>query len=445
MRKIYFSITLAIFSVISLAQEFELELFAQGFSSPVGIAHADDDRLFVVQQGGQIRILNGDGTINSTPFLNLTSIISSGGERGLLGLAFHPDYTTNGRFFVNYTNTAGHTVIARYEVSDDPDVADTDGTILLTINQPFSNHNGGNIHFGPDGYLWISMGDGGSGGDPNNYGQNINSLLGKMLRIDVDGETYTSPSDNPFVGTDGADEIWAYGLRNAWKFSFDRETGDVWIADVGQNAIEEINKESSTEPGLNYGWRCYEGNNTYNTSGCASADTMTFPVATYNHSGGRCSITGGYIYRGTLYPNLTGKYFFADYCSGEIGWVDSENNLEFLLDIPSTFITAFGEDMDGELYVAGSGKIYKIIGEEMATVDSDKIKISISPNPVVDFLNINSTKQTDEVSLYNVSGELLKSFNGNINRIDLSLYPAGVYILTVRSGKLIKTMKVLKK
>lgn len=443
MRKIYLSITIAILSVISLAQEFELELFAQGFSSPVGIAHAGDDRLFVVQQGGQIRILNSDGTINSTPFLNLTSIISSGGERGLLGLAFHPDYATNGRFFVNYTNTSGHTVIARYEVSDDPDVADADGTILLTINQPFSNHNGGNIHFGPDGYLWISMGDGGSGGDPNNHGQNINSLLGKMLRIDVDGETYTSPSDNPFVGTDGADEIWAYGLRNAWKFSFDRETGDVWIADVGQNAIEEINRESSTEAGLNYGWRCYEGNNTYNTSGCASADTMTFPVATYNHSGGRCSITGGYIYRGALYPNLTGKYFFADYCSGEIGWVDSDDNLEFLLDVPA-FITAFGEDLNGELYVAGSGKIYKIIGEEMSTADLDRTRISVYPNPVVHYLNIESNKPTDEVSVYNVAGELLNSFKGNIKQINFSSYPKGVYLISVSSGKVIKTMKVVK-
>src|SRR5690606_5831854 len=207
MKKIYLSITIALLSVISLAQEFELELFALGFSSPVGIAHAGDDRLFVLEQGGEIKILNADGSVNPTSFLNISSIISSGGERGLLGLAFHPEYETNGRFFVNYTNISGNTVIARYEVSDDPDVADTDGTILLTINQPFSNHNGGNIHFGPDGYLWISMGDGGSGGDPNNNGQNINSLLGKMLRIDVDGETYTSPSDNPFVGTDGADEI----------------------------------------------------------------------------------------------------------------------------------------------------------------------------------------------------------------------------------------------
>ena len=445
MRKIYLLIMTTIVSVIAGAQEFELEVFAQGFSSPVGIAHADDDRLFVVQQGGEIKILNSDGTVNPTPFLNLTSIISSGGERGLLGLAFHPDYDSNGRFFVNYTNTSGNTVIARYEVSVNPDVANPNGTVLLTINQPFSNHNGGNIHFGPDGYLWISMGDGGSGGDPNNYGQNINYLLGKMLRIDVDGDSYTSPADNPFVGTDGADEVWAYGLRNAWKFSFDRETGDVWIADVGQNAIEEINHESSTEPGLNYGWRCYEGNNTYNTSGCASPDTMIFPVATYNHSGGRCSITGGYVYRGSAYPNLTGKYFFADYCSGEIGWVDEANTLEFLVDVPNTFITAFGEDANGELYMAGSGRIYKIIGEEMGTMDVNKTKISVYPNPVVDYLNIESNHVIDEIAIYNIEGNRIASHSGNETHINFAEYPKGVYLITVSAGKTTKTHKVIKK
>src|SRR5690606_32606451 len=177
--------------------------------------------------------------VNATPFLNISTLISSGGERGLLGLAFAPDYDSSGRFFVNYTNIAGHTVIARYTVSEDPNIANPDGIPILTIEQPFGNHNGGNIHFGPDGYLWISMGDGGSGGDPNNNGQNTDILLGKMLRIDVSGEGYTSPPDNPFVGEAGADEIWAYGLRNAWKFSFDEETGNVWIADVGQNVIEE--------------------------------------------------------------------------------------------------------------------------------------------------------------------------------------------------------------
>src|SRR5690606_22631412 len=203
----------------------------------------------------------------------------SGSEQGLLGLAFPPDYQTTGRFYVNYTNTSGNTVIARYNVSEDPNIANPDGTILLTINQPYTNHNGGSLHFGPDGYLWISTGDGGSGGDPQGNGQNTNTLLGKMLRIDVSGDSYSIPPDNPFVGSDGRDEIWAYGLLNAWKFSFDRETNEVWIADVGQNQIEEINKRPSNQAGLNYGWRCYEGNNSYNTSGCAAPETMEFPIA----------------------------------------------------------------------------------------------------------------------------------------------------------------------
>lgn len=442
MRKIYSLIVTALIPFMVSAQEFILEPFAAGFSSPVGIAHAGDDRLFIVQQGGQIRILNTDGTIDPTPFLNVSSIISSGGERGLLGLAFHPDYANNGRFFINYTNLSGDTVIARYEVSDDPNVANPNGTVILTVQQPFSNHNGGDIHFGPDGYLWISLGDGGSGGDPNNNGQNINSLLGKMLRIDVDGDSYTSPPDNPFVGADGADEIWAYGLRNAWRFSFDRETGEVWIADVGQNAIEEINYQSSQEAGLNYGWRCYEGNNTYNTSGCANADTMTFPVATYTHTGGRCSITGGYVYRGGSW-NLYGKYFFADYCSGEIGWVDQEGNLEFQQDT-NVFVTAFGEDVNGELYMAGNGTIYQILGDDASVNDINKTTISIYPNPVVSQLTIESNKPVDNVTVYGADGRLIASYDQNVSKVDFTKFPKGVYMVTVSSGKVTKTQKVIK-
>lgn len=442
MKKIYLSILATGLAIAIYAQEFTLELFAQGLNSPVELVHAGDDRLFVVEQGGRIKIINNDGTVNATPFLNISSKISTGGERGLLGLAFAPDYETSGRFYVNYTNTAGNTVIERYTVSGDPDVANSDGTILLTIDQPFGNHNGGNIHFGPDGYLWISMGDGGSAGDPNNYGQNKNVLLGKMLRIDVSGDTYTSPSDNPFVGEDGADEIWAYGLRNAWKFSFDSETGDLWIADVGQNEIEEINKQSSETSGLNYGWRCYEGNDPYNTGGCDAPESMVFPIAIYNHSGGRCSITGGYVYRGTTYPNLVGKYFFADYCSGEIGWVDGDT-LEFLTDT-NDFITGFGQDMSGQLYVVGSGKVQKIVGQTMGMTDPGRIQISLHPNPTTNFVNITSNKPVDEIALYSMEGKLLET-HINIQKLDLSKYPKGIYIITVQSGKLQKTQKIIKK
>lgn len=444
MKKIYLSFLAIGFWVMVSAQEFTLELFAGGLSSPVELAHAGDDRLFVVEQGGTIKIINADGTVNGTAFLNISSQISSGGERGLLGLAFDPNYETNGRFYVNYTNTSGNTVIARYTVSENPDVANPDGTILLTIDQPFSNHNGGNIKFGPDGYLWIAMGDGGSGGDPNNNGQNIDTLLGKMLRIDVSGNDYTSPADNPFVGEDGADEIWSYGVRNPWKFSFDKETGDVWIADVGQNAIEEINYMPSNESGLNYGWRCYEGNDIYNNSGCANSDTMTFPVATYNHSGGKCSITGGYVYRGESYPNLIGTYFYADYCSGEIGTFALGQPAEFVAELPGVFITTFGEDVNGELYLAGSGKIYKIIGEEMNVHDVNKLNVSVYPNPVIDYLDIESDKQIESISIYTIDGKLMSTFE-NATRINFSSYSKGNYLLMISYGKMTKTVKITKK
>ncbi len=444
MKKFYLSVFALGLCLFSNAQEFTLELFAQGLNSPVEIKTAGDDRLFVVEQGGTIKILNSDGSVNPTPFLNISGIISSGGERGLLGLAFAPDYETTGRFYVNYTNSSGDTVISRYTVSSDPDVANPTGEPLLTIDQPFGNHNGGCINFGPDGYLWISMGDGGSGGDPNNYAQNTNTLLGKMLRIDVSGSAYTSPADNPFVGVDGEDEIWSFGLRNAWKFSFDSETGDVWIADVGQNQIEEINKAGSTESGLNYGWRCYEGDDSYNTSGCAAPETMTFPIATYSHAGGGCSITGGYVYRGSTYANLVGKYFFADFCTGEIGWVDETGNLEILTDTNTSF-TTFGQDTSGQLYAAGSGRIFKIVGEIMGLSDNDRMKISVYPNPTTQFVNITSNQKLDEVSIYSIDGKLLQTLNGNIQQVDISKFPNGVYMLTIQSGKITKTHKIVKK
>lgn len=444
MKKHYLTTTLFFLSTIFYAQEFTVEPFATGMVNVVEISNASDDRLFAVEQEGVIRIVNTDGSVNPTPFLDISSIVGSGGERGLLGLAFAPDYETTGRFYINYTNLSGNTVIARYTVSDVPDIANTDGTILLTIEQPFSNHNGGSIHFGSDGYLWISMGDGGSGGDPNNYGQNTNLLLGKMLRIDVSGSSYTTPSDNPFATGGGAPEIWSYGLRNAWKFSFDRETGDVWIADVGQNAIEEINMEPSTSGGLNYGWRCYEGDSSYDTSGCASSDTMTFPLVTYNHSNGRCSITGGYVYRGTLYPNLVGKYFFADYCSGEIGWVE-ENTLEFLVDTPNEFFSTFGEDVNGELYAASGGMIYKIVGQTMEVSEVEKKKVSIYPNPTEDIINIESEKLIDQITLYSVDGKLIQKFEPNTKQINISPLAKGFYLLVISSDNTIQTEKIVKR
>ncbi|WP_294733940.1 PQQ-dependent sugar dehydrogenase [uncultured Flavobacterium sp.] len=433
---------LTMLSSLSFAQVIDIELFASGLNSPVEIVNAGGTELYVVEQSGKIRIIAADGTVNGTDFLDLSSVLSLGGERGLLGLAFHPDYATNGFFYVNYTNTSGDTVIARYSLSlDDTEVADPDsGVILLTVDQPFSNHNGGCIRFGPDGYLYISMGDGGSGGDPQGHGQNKNSLLGKMLRIDVDGAAaYTSPADNPFVGVDGADEIWAYGLRNAWKFSFNKDNNDLWIADVGQNAIEEINKVSPTAAGLNYGWRCYEGTAEFNTTGCDEATNYTAPVAEYTHnSTGGCSITGGYVYTGVTYPALQDKYLFADYCNNKIGFVDADNNITFSDAFSGQFFTTFGEDINGELYIAGSatGNVYRIIDSALSTQQNTNKTFSIYPNPADDVVTIQSGNGVipTAVVVYDMSGKVLltKAFNNvDDTTIITDALPSGLYLLDV--------------
>lgn len=345
-----------------------------GLSSPVAIRHAGDGsgRLFIVQQGGIISIWDGT-TLLPTPFLNITTSVDSGGEQGLLGLAFHPNYASNGYFYVNYTYDPGpgldRTRIARYSVSaGNPDVADPSETVLMEIEQDFANHNGGDIHFGPDGYLYIGMGDGGSGGDPNNRAQDLTQLLGKMLRIDVDGATragrgvitgcglqanYSIPLDNPFVGNGNAcDEIWAYGVRNPWRFSFDRITGALFIGDVGQGVWEEIDFQASTSPGgENYGWRCYEGTHEYNTNGCSGP--FVDPILEYQHLSGRNSITGGYAYRGHGIAGFDGTYLFADFTTGEI-WFATQNGgwSATVWANTSLGISSFGEDEDGELYVA---------------------------------------------------------------------------------------------
>ncbi|MFN3308599.1 MAG: PQQ-dependent sugar dehydrogenase [Anaerolineales bacterium] len=353
------------------------EVIASGLEAPVDITHAGDGsgRLFIVEQPGRIRVIK-QGALLSTPFLDITSLVLYGGERGFLGLAFHPDYEQNGYFYVNYTRQPdGATVVARYRVSTlNPDQADPNSaTTLLIIDQPYANHNGGCLKFGPDGYLYIGMGDGGSGGDPQNYAQNKDSLLGKMLRIDVDhGSPYAIPADNPFVGQPGADEIWALGLRNPWRFSFDRLSGDLYIADVGQNLWEEVNFQASSTPGgVNYGWRCREGAHPYNSSppcnDAAFLATLTDPFTEYSHSEGY-SVTGGFVYRGSRYPNLYGTYFFADYVNGKIWSIKklSDSPLTWsarTLELQAGFnISSFGEGEDGELYLANhnQGKIHHL-------------------------------------------------------------------------------------
>ena len=348
---------------------------AGALNNPVGATNAGDgsNRLFALERPGSIRIFKG-GQLLTTPFLNIQSLISCcTGERGLLGTAFHPNYETNGFFYVSYTRVSdGDIVLARYHVSSsNPDVADpSSALILLTIEHTSqSNHNGGHLAFGPDGYLYMSVGDGGGGGDPFESGQNLNTMLGKLLRIDVDhGTLYSIPAGNPFAGTTpGLDEIWAYGLRNPWRFSFDRQTGDLYIGDVGQGAREEVDFQAAgAAGGQNYGWDCREGKQSYNdtsdtvnnpqvlNSDCPGR-TFVEPVLDYPHSPNpECSITGGYVYRGRVPSFLTGQYLYGDYCSGKIWRVASNGGTwtPTLISDTAFNISSFGESESGRIYVA---------------------------------------------------------------------------------------------
>jgi glucose/arabinose dehydrogenase len=346
--------------------QIELQLLASGFTRPIYVTHAGDGsgRLFVVEQAGVIRIVR-DGKISATPFLDIRDRVESGGEKGLLSVAFHPKYKENGRFFVNYTARKQgvlKSIIAEYNVSQtNPDIADRAERVILEIEQPFANHNGGLNKFGPDGFLYIGMGDGGAAGDPLNAGQSLDTLLGKMLRIDVEREPYAIPQDNPFVGrADVQGEIWAYGLRNPWRFSFDRCTGRLFAGDVGQNRLEEIDL---IEKGKNYGWRIMEGSQCYDPPTMCNTQGLELPIAEYDHSLG-CSVTGGYVYRGRQFPALIGHYLFGDYCSGRI-WSLTEDpqgrwTMRQLIDSPFS-ISSFGEDEQGELYVVHyGGAVYRV-------------------------------------------------------------------------------------
>lgn len=445
MKKLLLLLSFITFSVNS--QTVALQSFAAGFSSPVEITHPPgDSRLFVVQQGGIIKIVSATGVVNPTNFLNLPStVVLSGGERGLLGLAFHPNYATNGFFYVNYTRAGdGATVIARYSVTADPNVADaTSGTVLLTIAQPASNHNGGTIKFGPDGYLYIGMGDGGFGGDPDNRAQNINDNLGKMLRIDVNSASpYGIPPTNPYVGVAGNDEIWAIGVRNPWKFSFNRLNGDLWIADVGQGAAEEINKIASPLPntGLNFGWRCYEGSLTYDTSAgdCPGFASTVAPITQYGHSSSRCSITGGYFYTGSTYSNFANKYFFADYCTAEIGYITGTSSTITWALNPAGSITTFGEDINGELYAAVNGTIYKIIDSSMGVSEFEKNGFTMFPNPSKDRVFIKSTTDAalSKIEVYDLYGKLLMTERietNSENSFVVSHLAKGMYMVAIQT------------
>jgi glucose/arabinose dehydrogenase len=349
-----------------------LERFAEVAGGPLAIAAPDDGtgRLFVASQAGQIWSVAADGAVLPDPMIDLSPFIVSGGEQGLLGLALHPDFPDDPRAFVNYTGEGGDTSISSFSLDPaNPDRFDVRSLRqLLFIDQPYANHNGGAVLFGPDGFLYLALGDGGAGGDPHDNGQRLDTLLGKVLRIDVDadGREYGIPAGNPFADADGMDEIWHYGLRNPWRVSFDRETGDLWIGDVGQGALEEIDVARGGEGGLNFGWNVMEGTQCFEGDGC-SQDGLTHPVTEYGRDLG-CTVIGGYVYRGEAFPVLEGEYLFADYCSGRIFAIDSTtSSLLAPVEVGSSDgnISAFGEDADGELYVTTlDGTVYRVTATE---------------------------------------------------------------------------------
>jgi glucose/arabinose dehydrogenase len=368
----------------------QLEQVASGLMQPTTVTNAGDGsgRIFIVQESGQILIFI-NGSVLPTPFLDIFDLVGHDPEHGLLGLAFHPDYASNGFFYVDYTDLDGTTVVARYQVSAaDPNVADPDSAqIVLTQTQPIGDHNGGQLAFGPDGYLYISIGDGGCCGDPFQNGQNLETWLGKILRVDINGDdfpgdperNYAVPPDNPFVGGPGLDEIWAYGLRNPWRCSFDRATGDFFVADVGQDTWEEVNfQPASSSGGENYGWSVLEGMHCFHDDPQGSCDDFLnggsiLPILEYSHDLG-CSVTGGYRYRGQSYPDLEGVYFYADFCTGRIWGAIQQGNgtweSQELL-VAGFNISTFGEDETGELYVVEYNQdqsvLYHIAGTQKPT------------------------------------------------------------------------------
>jgi glucose/arabinose dehydrogenase len=372
--------------------EIALQTVITGLASPVRVvAPEGDERLFVVQRGGLIRVFDQDGTDRGI-FLDLTAKTVVSNERGLLGLAFAPDYATSGTFYVSYTDASPtfetQSEIWRYRVSANPDVADpASGELVLDLFQPASNHNGGHVEFGPDGMLYIGFGDGGGAGDGSNNAQNPALLLGKMVRLDVSGPgPGVAPADNPFVGQAPLDEIWAIGLRNPWCFSFDRLTGDLYIADVGQALREEIHiQPAASTGGENYGWRLMEGSLCYNPPTDCNDGSLTLPVHEYAHAAGNCSISGGYVYRGEKIPAEQGAYFFADFCSNRIWtlrWTEAgglasvtDRTAELTTGISLSGVSSFGQDGIGELYVIENlgGRIHRIVDPNASPAASSSV------------------------------------------------------------------------
>ncbi len=467
-RKTLLISILTLFSLGAFSQPtITLTAFATGFNSGISeIVNAGDSRLFVVQQLGYISIVDASGTVNPRRFLNIHNKVtpvnySFGNEQGLLGLAFSPNYASDGNFYVNYTNKTGigNSVIARYHVSSDPDSADVASEeILLTIHQPYDNHNGGCLRFGADGYLYCGFGDGGLFGDPQNRAQNTDSLQGKILRIDVSSGTgYTIPPSNPFVVSGGAPEIWAYGIRNPWRFSFDRLTNDLWIGDVGQDIWEEIDVQGAgAAGGINYGWRCYEGNTSYNSAGCSGIGSYTPPVYTYSHASiNGCSITGGYVYRGNAYPAMQGYYFYADFCNGKIYSLSPTYTSALAVSMPLQYFVTFGENNDGELFVGSqyNGTIYSIAQNTTSLNELPSILTNFSAYPmptkgefVCEFDLQKPTAST--LTVFDLAGRKLLSQNEELvsgsNKInfDLNNLSSGIYFLKIQTEDGFVTKKI---
>lgn len=418
----------------------QLDPWASGFNRPVDVTHCGDSRMFVVEQDGIIWTLDSLGNKLDT-FLNIDARVNStANEQGLLGLAFHPNYAQNGYFFVYYTkNSGGATQVSRFSVKpNSPNEADPNSELfILTAAQPFNNHNGGCIKFGPDGFLYIGLGDGGSGGDPQNNGQKKNTFLGKILRIDVNNSSvaspYKVPLNNPFYNqTDYLPEIWSLGWRNPWRFSFDRLTGDMWVGDVGQVTREEVDFEPAGMGGRNYGWRCYEGTLEYNVSGCQSASNYIGPVFDYDNSSMGCSMTGGFVYRGALYPQLYGIYLNADYCSGRIWATRKMNDGSFsttqLANLGDSEFSSFGEDRKGELYICmlASGQVRKI-KEQCGN-------LQIQTTSVISPICASSMGGLVSISVNSQNGNVSYAWSNGATTPMVSALAPGNYTVTVTDG-----------